>query len=125
MRIDRSDLADGPGDAHTDRHAQSGPDDPEAAGKAVSGDVPPDSSPSRPDPAARTELNAAYRAIVDAVYRQYPIDHSYAGVEKLERETVTPPMRRIEAEDLVGPEDRLKGKDRLAGFANLTSAIQR
>jgi hypothetical protein len=54
---------------------------------------------------------------VDAVYRQYAIDQGCARVEKLERETVTPAMRRIEAEDpdrtMIGMEHRLKGKDRI------------
>ena len=66
----------------------------------------------------RIERSVAYRADVDAVYRQYAIDHGYARVEKLERETVTPAMRRIETEDaerhLVGLEDRLKSKGPMA-----------
>ena len=33
MRIDRSDLADEPGNAHMARPARSAPDDPDAAGK--------------------------------------------------------------------------------------------
>jgi hypothetical protein len=107
--------------------ARSAPDDPDAAGKdsgkAVSGDDPSDSSPARPDSALRAERTAAYRANVDAVYRQYAIDHGYAGAERPEREPVTPAMRRIEAEgpepQLVGPEDRLKGKGRLADAADL------
>jgi hypothetical protein len=93
VRIDRSDLADGSGDAQMARRARSASDDADAAGKdkgkAVSGDGPPDSAPARPDSAQRTERTAAYRANVDAVYRQYAIDHSYAGAEKLEREMVT------------------------------------
>jgi hypothetical protein len=59
-----------------------------------------------------------HRAGVDAVYRDYAIDQGCARVERIERETVTPAMRRIEAEDpdrnLAGLENRLKGKDRLA-----------
>jgi hypothetical protein len=116
VRIDRSDPADEPGDAHIAGRARSAPDDPGAAGKdrgtAVSGDGPPDSSPARPDSALRTERTAAYRAVVDAVYRQYTTDHGYALVEGLERETGTPTMRRIEAED------RLKGKGRPAEAAD-------
>jgi hypothetical protein len=42
---------------------------------------------------------AAYRAAVDAVYRQYAIDHGYARMEILERETFTPAMRSKETED--------------------------
>jgi hypothetical protein len=117
VRIDRSDPADEPGDAHIARRARSAPDDPDSAGKdrgtAVSGDGPPDSSLARPDSALRTERTAAYRAVVDAVYRQYTTDHGYARVEGLERETGTQAMRRIEAED------RLKGKGQLAEVADL------
>lgn len=133
MRIDRSDPADGPGDAHMARRARSAPDDPDAAGKdrgtAVSGDGPPDSSPARPDSALRTERTAAYRAVVDAVYRQYTTDRGYARVEGLERETGTPAMRRIEAEDPephpVGLDNRLKGKGRLAEAADLKTGETR
>jgi hypothetical protein len=59
-----------------------------------------------------------YRATVDAAYRRYAIDQGCARVEQIERDTVTPAMRRIESEDqdrhLVGLDHRLKGKDRLA-----------
>jgi hypothetical protein len=48
----------------------------------------------------RTERASAYRAAVDAAYRQRAIHHGNAKVEKPERETVT---RRIGAED---PEHR-------------------
>lgn len=127
MRIDRSDPADGPGDAHTDHRARLTPDDPDAASKdrckAVSGDGPPGSSPARPDSALRTERSAAYRAKVDAVYQQYAIDYGDTRVEKLERETVIPAIRRTEPEGpehhMGGIEDRLKGKDRPADDADL------
>ena len=125
MRLDRSELADQPDNAHMARRAGSAPDDPDAAGKnrgnAVGGDSPPDSSPVPPDSALRAERAAAYRAAVDAAYRQYAIDHG--NEEKPERETVTPAMRRIAAEDperhLAGLENRLKGRDRPAEAANL------
>ena len=77
MRIDRSDQADGPGDA-----------------------------PAHPDSALRTEQTAAYHALVDAVYRQYDIDHGHARVEKIKCEAVIPGMhlevksRLAEAADL-------------------------
>jgi hypothetical protein len=71
------------------------------------------------------ERAAAYRAAVDAAYRQYAIDLGYARVEKSERETVAPAMGRIEAEDPerhpVGLENRLKGGDRPAEAAELAS----
>ncbi|MGH3258221.1 MAG: hypothetical protein ACRDOU_22990 [Streptosporangiaceae bacterium] len=71
----------------------------------------------------RIDRTAAYRAAVDAAYRQDAIDHGYARMEKLERETFIPAMRRTETEGpeshLVGPEDRLKGKDRPTEAAEL------
>jgi hypothetical protein len=64
-----------------------------------------------------TERVPGYRANVDAAYRQHAIDQGCARVEQIERDTVTPAMRRIEAADpdrsLVGLDHRLKGKDRL------------
>lgn len=67
--------------------------------------------------AARTARNLDYRATVDAVNRAYAIDQGYARVQEIEEKTVTPAMRRIEAEDpdrhLAGLDHRLKGKDRL------------
>lgn len=127
MQIDRSDQADGPGDAHMARRANSAPDDPNAASKdrgtALTGDGTPYAYPAHPDSALQTESTAAHRAKVDAVYRQYAIDHSCARVEKLEQETATPAMRRIEAEEPephpVSLYDHLKGKARLAAAADL------
>jgi hypothetical protein len=67
-----------PGDDHMARHGPLPLDDPGAAGrdsgKAVSSDGPPDSSPAHPDSALRTE-RIAYHVGVNAVYRQYAIDH--------------------------------------------------
>lgn len=63
-----------------------------------------------------------HRAIVDARYRAYAIDEAYEKVRDIERGTVTPAMKRIEAEDLerhlAGLEFRLKGRDRLAEKAD-------
>ena len=91
MRIDRPEPADEPDRACLDRRARSAADGPGAAGKdqgkAVGGDGPHDSSPRPLDSALRTERAAAYRAAVDAAYRQP------------EREMVTAPTRGIEAED--------------------------
>jgi hypothetical protein len=82
---------------------RSAPDDPDAAGKdqdkAVGGDGPPDSSRASLDSALRIERTAAYRAAVDAAYRQY--------------ETEDPERH------LVGLEDRLKGEDRPTEAAEL------
>lgn len=67
--------------------------------------------------AVRVERALGHRTTVDAVNRTYAIDQGYARVQEIEEKTVTPAMRRIEAEDsdrtLVGLENRLKGKDRL------------
>jgi hypothetical protein len=122
VRIDRSDLADRPGDVHTPHHARSAPDGADAAdinrGNAVSDDRPPDSFSVVTDSALRTERTAAYRADVDAVYRQYANDHGDTRADRLERETVTPEVRCIEAEApeprKVGPDDSVKAKGRLA-----------
>jgi len=85
-----------------------------------------------------------YRATVEAVGRAYAIDKGCARVREIEEKTVTPAMRRIEAEDpdrhLTGLDHRLKGKDRLAekiesdvrkwgvtaeqAFANIKDAIR-
>jgi hypothetical protein len=76
--------------------------------------------PDAPDPrdiAGRTERTLEHRAKVDAAYRAYAIDQGCASVEKIERELVTPAMRRIEAEDperhLAGLEHRLKERYRI------------
>jgi hypothetical protein len=103
VRIDRSDLADKPDDAHMGpRRTWSTPDDLDAAAKdqssAGASDGPPDSSAAPPASALGTERTAAYRAAVDAAYRQDAIDPGYARVEKTERETITLAMRHIEAE---------------------------
>ena len=75
MRIEGSDLADGPGSAQMGRRAWLASDDPDAAGKdrgkAVVRDGPPDSSPAALDSALRIERIAAYHIAVDAAYRQY------------------------------------------------------
>jgi DNA-directed RNA polymerase subunit K/omega len=40
-----------------------------------------------------------HQATVDAVFRAHAIDQGYARVKENEEKTVTPAMRRIEAED--------------------------
>jgi hypothetical protein len=130
VRIDRSDLADKPDDAHmAPRRTRSTPDDLDAAAKDQDGagasDGSPDSSAVPPDSALRIERAAAYRAAVDAAYRQDAIDHGYARVEKTERGTITPAMRRMEAEaperHLVGRENRSDGRVRPAVAAESES----
>jgi hypothetical protein len=67
--------------------------------------------------AAGIARNLEYWATVDVVFGAHAVDQGYARVKEIEEKTVTPAMRRIEAEDpdrhLAGLENRLKGKDRL------------
>jgi hypothetical protein len=129
VRIDRPAEADEPDRA--DDGADDGADAPRraadggagrdpdrATGRAVSGDGPGQQPDPRADQSLRVERALAHRATVDATNRRDAIDRGCARVEKLERDTVTPAMRRIEAEDpgrcLTGLDHRLKGKDRLA-----------
>ena len=111
VRIDQPDGGDGhPG-------AGDSPDTDDAPGKseAPARPVVPDSDTERE---ARITRVAEHRATVDATYRAYAIDRAYEKVSEIERGTVTPAMKRIEAEDpdrhLAGLENSLKGKDRLA-----------
>jgi len=114
VRIDQPDEADG-----GDGQAVDGADTPDAnealdanaaAGHGDAGRV-------RAVPAASAQEHEAYRARVDAVFRAHAIDQAYERVREIERNTVTPAMKRIEAEDparrLAGLEHSLKGKDRL------------
>jgi len=89
------------------------PDTPDADAARGSGAA----NRERAVPAASAVEHAAYRARVDAVFRAHAIDQAYDRVREIERGTVTPAMKRIEAEDperrLAGLEHSLKGKDRL------------
>jgi hypothetical protein len=92
------------------------PDAPDAEGAADSRDG--DRERAVPAaPAAPAGEHEAYRARVDAVFRAHAIDQAYDRVREIERGTVTPAMKRIEAQDperrLAGLEHSLKGKDRL------------
>ena len=113
MRIDRSDDGGEQPDAAEPRGVREVKDAP-VRDVAADGD-----RPARGDDgsAARVARNLEYRATVDAADRDYAIDQGYARVREIEEKTVTPAMRRIEAEDpdrhLVGLEHRLKGKERL------------
>jgi hypothetical protein len=74
------------------------------------------------DRQARVARAIEHHVTVDARYRAYAIDQAYEKVRDIERGTVTPAMKRIEAEDperhLAGLENSLKGKDRLAEKVN-------
>lgn len=94
MRIDGVDPADGPGNACGFCPVRPAADDPRAVGKdrdEVAGkDDPSGSRAVVPDSALRVERAAAYRAKVDAVYRQYAISHGNAQAEGLESGTDGP-----------------------------------
>jgi hypothetical protein len=79
----------------------------------------PDADPERQ---ARVAQVMDHRTTVDAAYRAYAIDQAYEKIREIERGTVTPAMKRIEAADpdrhLAGLENSLKGKDRLAEKVN-------
>lgn len=125
MRIDQPDgddgharAADGSG-TPVSRQPPDTRDTPEAAVTAEKRETrepqqAPDAEAEREARIARVKEN---RAIVDATYRAYAIDQAYEKIREIERGTVTPAMKRIEAEDpsrhLAGLEHRLKGKDRL------------
>ena len=117
MRIDRPDDGDQRPDAadvprvHRADAERNAGQNRDLAGKDA--DHRPETGSS-----VRVERALEHRATVDAVNRAYAIDQGYARVQEIEEKTVTPAMRRIEAEDpdrtLVGLENRLKGKDRLS-----------
>jgi hypothetical protein len=131
VRIDQPDGADGRADDGTDTPDANKASEARDAGAAVgSGDT----GRVRAVPAASAGEHEAYRARVDVVFRAHAIDQAYDRVREIERNTVTPVMKRIEAEDpgrrLAGLENSLKGKDRLtekvdqwmSAQANLTAA---
>lgn len=136
VRIDQPDAAEGAADAAgspDDPGTADGPRVAEGHGEAdgagttgpgasrgsrdgaITADSDSDSDSARP---TRVDRVVQHRANVDAAYRAYAIDQAYEKVRDIERGTVTPAMKRIEAEDperhLVGLENSLKGKDRLA-----------
>jgi hypothetical protein len=122
VRVDRTDDGDERPDADAVRGASSDRDVGSDRGAAAEW---PGTGQGDEASAARVARNLEYRATVGAVERAYAIDQGYARVREIEENTVTPAMRRIEAEDserhLVGLENRLKGKDRLT--EKITEAI--
>ena len=142
MRIDRSDGDDGPAPAPDVSDVPVPRRPPDTVG-ALDAGVPSEDAPDasgqggtrdRPEtPEASTERQVRvdrvveHRATVDAAYRAYAIDQAYEKISEIERGTVTPAMRRIEAEDpdrhLAGLENRLKGKDRLSEKVSADSTL--
>ena len=114
VRVDQPDGAEG--------GAEGGADTAPTADGGASRTHPSRDGPTPADAdsvrRARVDRVVEHRANVDAAYREYAIDQAYEKVREIERGTVTPAMKRIEAEDperhLAGLENRLKGKDRLA-----------
>ncbi len=108
VRIDET----GDGDARP-----RGADAPWPAEPGTGSPEPREGSPPQADAAVRAQRAIDYQARVDAAYRAHAIDQGCARVEQVERETVTPAMRRIEAEDggrhLAGLEHRLKERYRI------------
>jgi hypothetical protein len=102
VRVDRPDPTDEPGDLGVAGNARRF-DEPDASSKELereaSGVGRPGSPPALPDAALRIEQTLGYRARVEAVYRQYDIDHGHSTAKEPERETVTFVGRRVEAED--------------------------
>jgi hypothetical protein len=115
VRIDRGDGDDGADDADGRPHGGDAPGERAVQRAGQENGAGP---PGPGDGAVYAERAVAYLDEARAVYRAYAIDQGCAEVEKIETDTVTPAMLRIEAEDphrhLVGFENRLKGKDRLA-----------
>jgi hypothetical protein len=111
VRIDQPDEDGGRADDATET-----PDATEAR-DAYAATVSGDAGRERKVPDASAAEHGSYRAKVDAVFRTHAIDQAYDRVREIERNTVTPAMKRIEAEDperrLAGLEHSLKGKDRL------------
>jgi hypothetical protein len=122
VRIDRSDDGDERPDV-ADAPGLRGADADSGRNRSVAGEDAGHGSET--GNAFRAERAFEHRATVDAVNRAYAIDQGYARVREIEEKTVTPAMRRIEAEDpdrtLVGLEHRLKGRDRLD--AKITKAM--
>jgi hypothetical protein len=117
VRIDRSDDGDERPDT-ADPPGVRGADAAWGAG-AVRGAAPERDGVGQGDggSAARVGRSLEYRATVEAVDRAHAVDQGYARVQEVEEKTVTPAMRRIEAEDpdrtLIGLEHRLKGRERI------------
>ena len=120
MRIDRADDGGERPDAAAApevRGAGAAPDAEPIRAAAEPGGTSQGDGQGDDASAARVARNLDYRATVAAANRAYAIDQGCARVQEIEEKTVTPAMRRIEAEDpgrhLVGLEHRLKGRERI------------
>jgi hypothetical protein len=119
VRIDESDGDDRCGAAPyapTAPDTHGSPDTPAGSERTGVQDAPTVSDAAT-EHRARIARGVERRASVDAMYRAYAIDQAYEKVHDIEGGTVTPAMKRIEAEDqdrhLAGLGNSLKGRDRL------------
>jgi hypothetical protein len=121
VRIDQPDEDGGRADDADTPDANEARDADAASGSGAEDRERAEPAALAASPASGGE-HEAYRARVDAVFREYAIDQAYDRVREIESGTVTPAMKRIEAEDpgrrLAGLEYSLKGKDRLTQKIN-------
>jgi hypothetical protein len=126
VRVDQPDGDDGPARSSDVSGAPASRQSPDTGGTSDAVTSDKDGTRDKTDADAERQVRIArvteHRATVDATYRAYAIDQAYEKVRDIERRTVTPVMKRIEAEDpdrhLAGLEFRLKGRDRLAEKAD-------
>jgi hypothetical protein len=115
VRVDQADGADQPTRSADTPVTRGAREVPHAPSTREAGVEPTGAS-------VRVSRALGYQAGVEAVNRRYAIDRGYERIREIEEKTVTPAMRRIEAEDperqLSGLENRLKGKDRLTEKIN-------
>jgi hypothetical protein len=114
---ERPDAADASGVHGADARRNTGPDR-DLAGKNVDHGAEAGG--------ADRARNVEHQGTAKSVDSARAIDQGYARVREIEEKTVTPAMRRVEAEDpsrhLAGLENRLKGEDRLA--EKITEAVE-
>jgi hypothetical protein len=101
VRIDRPDPADDSDDADMASRARPSRDTPDVTDKDPGGELSGGGlsrlSVILPDAPSQVERAKAYCAMVDAVYRQYDIDHGQPQAEENEHGAVPPVTRRIES----------------------------
>ena len=132
MRGDRLDPADESDDVGMTGDARPS-DELDAAGKGQENEASsnrfPGSSPALLGAALRIEGVLAYRARVEAVYRQYDLDHGRITAKGPAREAVAFAMRRTEAEDrdrhLSGSVSQRADKALVAQVADSGAALAR
>jgi hypothetical protein len=132
VRVDRPDPADESGDVGMAGNARPS-DEPDATGKGLEREAGSEglsgSSPALRDAAVRSERSLDYRARIDAVYRQYDMDHGHGAPKERERETAIFAMRASGVEHRhrhpAGPGSRMNGMARLAEAADGSASAAR